>query len=181
MKALLYASVGTKQLLISGGADAVILIWDAQTGEKLHALKGHARGVQTLALDPLSLPEDGPTTESITFFSGDSSREIRCWSLTPTHAVEVDSRGGTEISPLMAHETSVYTLRFDADGDLWTASADKAAKCLVRNRSWEADMELVHPDFVRDVIVDEEGGWVVTACRDEEVRLWERAVRFPIA
>ena len=28
---------------------------------------------------------------------------------------------------------------------------------------------------MRDVAVDEDGGWAVTACRDEEVRVWEKS------
>lgn len=76
-------------------------------------------------------------------------------------------------NPILAHETSVYKLRFDADGDLWTASADKTARHLVRSRGWEADTTLLHPDFVRDVVVSERAGLVVTACRDEEVRVWD--------
>lgn len=67
----------------------------------------------------------------------------------------------------------MYRIRFDADGDLWTASADKTAKHLVRDRSWQSDTTLQHPDFVRDVLPFEELGLAVTACRDEEVRVWE--------
>jgi WD40 repeat protein len=69
----------------------------------------------------------------------------------------------------------VYKLIFDSDGDLWTASADKTAKHLVREDGWKADTTLEHPDFVRDIVVHERGGWVVTACRDEEVRVWNRS------
>jgi WD40 repeat protein len=36
------------------------------------------------------------------------------------------------------------------------------------------DTSLEHPDYARDVVIDEVGGWIVTACRDEEVRVWER-------
>ncbi|KAF2097875.1 WD repeat protein [Rhizodiscina lignyota] len=176
VKALLYVPLANKELLISGGADAAITVWDAQKGEKLHVLKEHGRGVQALTLDPLSTSAEG-----VSIFSADSSREIRRWRLTGASASEVDVSGNndlsaeTECQPLVAHETSVYALRFDADGDMWTASADKTAKCLVRERGWAADTELVHPDFVRDIAIDEDGGWIVTACRDEEVRLWERA------
>ena len=88
-------------------------------------------------------------------------------------AVEID--GAT---PVIEHETSVYRLLFDADDDLWTASADGTVKCLVRERGWKAETTLTHPDFVRDVVVDERGGWIVTVCRDEEVRVWNRAVCF---
>ncbi|KAI9870170.1 MAG: hypothetical protein M1830_004570 [Pleopsidium flavum] len=48
-------------------------------------------------------------------------------------------------------------------------------KCLSRERGWKADTVLKHPDFVRDVVVDDRGGWVITGCRDEEVRVWNRA------
>src|SRR5207302_1430844 len=108
--------------------------------------------------------------EPITLFSAGSDREIRRWSLTSTSASEVTDTP----SPILAHETSIDALRFDSDGDLWTASADKTAKCLSRTQSWSADTVLPHPDFVRDIIIDEEGGYVVTACRDEEVRVWEK-------
>jgi hypothetical protein len=43
----------------------------------------------------------------------------------------------------------------------------------VRARDWAADTVLPHPDFVRDVAVFEARGLVVTACRDEHVRVWE--------
>jgi WD40 repeat protein len=141
-------------------------------------LQGHARGVEVLAVDPFSAYQN-----AVSFFSADSTREIRRWHLTRNACVEVPVSANDNApepgdkgpyEPLLAHETSVYALRFDADGDMWTASADKSAKCLVRERSWASDTELVHPDFVRDVAIDEEGGWIVTACRDEEVRLWER-------
>lgn len=81
---------------------------------------------------------------------------------------------GPPFRPLVVHETSVYALVFDEAGDLWSASADGTAKCLGRERGWEVDTVLVHPDFVKAVVVDDVGGWVVTGCRDEEVRVWEK-------
>ena len=102
-------------------------------------------------------------------FSAGSDREIRRWLVTSTSASQIDAA-----EPIIEHETSVYKLRFDADDDLWTASADGTVKCLVRERGWKADTVLQHPDFVRDVIVGER--WVVTACRDEGVRVWDRGV-----
>lgn len=174
VKALLTFVLGDKVLLISGGADAAIVVWDVGTNAKLHTLKGHTRGVQALALDPVA-----STRTTIEFVSADSTKEIRRWRVTTTSAEEVSMVGseepGAPVKPLIAHDTSVYALYFDADGDLWTASADKTAKCLVRERQWKADTTLEHPDFVKDIVVDEGRGWVITACRDEEIRLWERS------
>jgi WD40 repeat protein len=149
-------------LLISGGADAQVLVFNIASGERLETFKGHSRGIQDLVLDP-----ESEGTQPIVFSAG-SDREIRQFSIFG---------GGSTADPLLPHDTSVYKLFFDNDGDLWTASADKTAKCLVRQDGWKANLTLEHPDFVRDVVVYETGGWVVTACRDEEVRVWNRSVR----
>ncbi|KAJ5561826.1 hypothetical protein N7535_003711 [Penicillium sp. DV-2018c] len=154
------ARVRGDDLIISGGADAQVLVFKIASGERLETFKGHARGIQDLVLDPES-EEAQPVV-----FSAGSDREIRRFNILG---------GGSITDPLLPHETSVYKLFFDNDGDLWTASADKTAKCLVRADGWKANLTLEHPDFVRDVVVHEAGGWVVTACRDEEVRVWNRS------
>lgn len=193
VKTLLACSLGGLDVLVSGGSDAAIVVWDVAQRAALYKLKGHARGVLALALDPTAyttrLAKQAP---AITVLSAGSDREIRAWRLERGHGREVPVRGGAtavdeeetdgdesaampqDVEPLVRHETSVDALYFDADDDLWTASADRSAKCLSRARDWEPDTTLAHPDFVRDVLVDEAGGWVVTACRDEEVRIWER-------
>ncbi|KAF2003101.1 WD domain-containing protein [Amniculicola lignicola CBS 123094] len=170
LKAVVVFALQGKEILVSGSADASIIVWDAATGEKLHTLNGHTRGILALKIDP---EEYDPGKDSVVVFSAGSDREIRRWKVGVDAAVEIE--GTVDIpSPLLAHETSVDAMFFDSDGDMWTASADKSAKCLSRARNWDADTTLVHPDFVRDVIVDEESGWVVTGCRDEEVRVWDR-------
>ncbi|KAL2359915.1 hypothetical protein RJZ56_007228 [Blastomyces dermatitidis] len=155
-----------EDLLLSGGADGEIIIWSIRTGERLHVFRDYSRGVLHLAIDPLVSDED-PTR--ITVFSSGSDRSIRHFPLSAPFKEQSLSE------PILEHETSVYKLFFDADGDLWTASADKTAKCISRESKWKTDMTLEHPDFVRDVVVHERGGWVVTGCRDEEVRVWNRA------
>ncbi|KAF1844955.1 WD domain-containing protein [Cucurbitaria berberidis CBS 394.84] len=154
-----------KEVLVSASQDASMIVWDVATGEKLRTIKGHTRGILALAIDPADYE---PNKASVTLFSAGSDREIRRWTIGLSSAVEIQP------SPLIAHETSVDALHFDSDGDLWTASADKTAKCLSRGREWEEDSAFEHPDFVRDVAVDEDGGWVITACRDEEVRVWDK-------
>jgi len=152
--------------MVSASQDASIIVWDVATGSKLHTLKGHTRGILALALDPADYE---PSKETATIFSAGSDREIRRWTIGLTSASEV------EPSPIIAHETSIDALHFDSDGDLWTASADKTAKCLSRGREWAEDSTFEHPDFVRDVAIDEDGGWLVSVCRDEEVRVWDKS------
>lgn len=166
VKAVLFLKLGGRATLVSGGADAQIIVWDSDSGEKLHVLKGHARGVETLAIDPMT-----STAEEIKLFSAGSDREVRQWKLRPHSAQPVE--GTTSI--LTPHETSIYSLRFDMDGDLWTASADKTCKKLVREGKapWTVGESFEHPDFVRDVAITDR--WVVTACRDEHVRVWDQS------
>lgn len=168
VKCVLVASLSGKQVLISGSSDATILVWDIETGNKLHTLKGHARGILDLTIDPASSSE-----KEVVLFSADSVKDIRRWKISLSSAVELPEQ------PIRAHETSVNRLRFevssadgDDDADLWTASSDNTAQHLVRSRNWAADTTLSHPDFVRDVVVDQDAGLVITACRDEGVRAW---------
>lgn len=174
VKTVLPISVGSAPLVVSASADATLIVWDALTARKLHTLMGHVRGVQALALESLA-------NDHAIIFSGDSSREIRRWYISPTASYEIPFNAqdtsplpAGPSDPLIAHETSIYALIFDSDGDLWTASADKTAKCLSRAHSFKADTTLRHPDFVRAIAIYEAGGLVVTACRDEHVRVWEK-------
>jgi WD40 repeat protein len=161
----------SKELLVSGGADASIIVWDVSSGAKLHTLKGHTRGVQALALNPF---EDDSLKDAAIIFSGGSEREIKQWRIDCHKATELK---GSE--PILEHETSVYKIRF-AGEDIWTASADNTARRLVFEKGvWKTDTVFLHPDFVRDVVLDGSGRWAITACRDEEVRVWNIAVRIP--
>jgi len=166
VKAVATFTLQGRQMLASASQDTTIMVWDTATGDRLHTLKGHTRGILALAIDPASYDA---SKASVTLFSAGSDREIRTWSIGLTSATEHPA------SPLIAHETSIDSILFDTDGDLWTASADKTAKCLSRIRAWGEDLALDHPDFVRDVALDEDGGWVITACRDEHVRVWDKA------
>ncbi|KAF4556874.1 WD domain-containing protein 40 [Elsinoe fawcettii] len=174
VKCLTFAVVQGEPVLISGSADSKIVVWQIETGKKLHTLLGHTRGVLDLAVDPTS-PSSSTSYDEINLFSADSVRDIRRWRITKDQASQQLA------APISAHQTSVNRLCFepsggteDDDSDLWTASSDKTAKHLVRSRHWEADTTLEHPDFVEDVLVaGTHGQLVVTACRDEEVRVWD--------
>ncbi|KAF2084398.1 WD repeat protein [Saccharata proteae CBS 121410] len=185
VKSLCVTSLGGRDILFSGGADATICTWDVGNGALLYKMKGHKRGVLSLAVDPEgyvgAMARQAP---SAVIWSAGSDREIRAWRVSATSGQPIDPKNPgvseedsatlEEPSPLLAHETSVDSLLFDASADLWTASADRTARCLSRAHGWSTDTTLNHPDYVRDVVVDEVGGYVITACRDEHVRVWER-------
>ncbi|KAI9727022.1 MAG: hypothetical protein M1834_008548 [Cirrosporium novae-zelandiae] len=170
VKSLLCCRVGQDDVLISGSADTKIIVWKLGPDKsltKLQTLSAHSRGILDLSLDPF--PPSEPST-SLRFFSAGSDREIRQWIISPSLEVSENS----DVHLIIEHETSVFKLFFDADGDLWTASADGTARCLTRQSTWKSDLVVKHPDFVKDIVVDEVGGWAVTGCRDEEIRVWHR-------
>lgn len=166
VKCLLIARAADNTLVIlSGGADGDLNIWKLD-GTKLGSLRPQSRGIEFMAVDPLSSPE------APRIFFSTSQREIYSFILPGMSDM---SRSIPFSEPIVQHETSVYKLLFDNDGDLWTASADKTAKRLVRENDFAADTTLVHPDFVRDIVLHEPSSLAITACRDEEVRVWNTA------
>jgi WD40 repeat protein len=173
VKCLLVAPTATpysQPVLISGGADGDIRFWTLD-GAALGSLKPGYRGIECLALDPLSSP-DAPV-----IFASTSNREIFTFTV-PSH-LSLQSKPQTftfnATPPIFVHETSVYKIHFDTNGDIWTASADKSAKHLLRSSNWGVELTLPHPDFVRDVITHDKYGWVITACRDENIRIFSSA------
>ena len=166
VKSLAIAYTPDKQaILISGGADGDLRFWSPD-GQAVATLKPQARAIECIVADPFS-----PIEAPVVMFST-SQREIFQVVLPPSS--QITSKTLQMSAPIAAHETSVYKLHLDSDGDLWTASADKTAKRLVRENGWAIDTVLQHPDFVRDVVTHHQYGLVITACRDEEVRVWDR-------
>ncbi|KIX08997.1 uncharacterized protein Z518_00075 [Rhinocladiella mackenziei CBS 650.93] len=166
VKCLAVARTPDKQdIIISGSTDGDVRFWTVD-GQSLGSLKPDCRGIECLVIDPLS-SSDSP----VVMFST-SKQDIFAFTLPESSKI---STSHIQLSlPIRAHETSVYKLHFDDDGDLWTASADKTARHLSRNDGWRTEATLQHPDFVRDVTTHDKYGWVITACRDEEIRVWNK-------
>ncbi|RFU33608.1 hypothetical protein B7463_g2755, partial [Scytalidium lignicola] len=179
VKCIISAKIGGRDCIISGGADAKIIVWDTKTGEQMHTLRDKTdtmMAVQDLVLDP-----DDSTDDGVVLVSSSSDPHIRRWRIGVDAASQIvdipsTSPGQNNLSrdSILEHETSVYKVLFsgDEESDLWTASADGAAKCLSRVRNWAAEESYEHGDYVRAVAVT--GDWVITAGRDEDIKLWDR-------
>ena len=135
--------------------------------------------VQDLTLDP-----EASTSKEVTLVSSSSDPHIRRWRISlesATQIVEINDASDSGRAPpsratILEHETSVYKVLFTGGDhlyDLWTASADGTAKSLSRAKNWSTEETYEHGDYVRTVAVTSE--WVVTAGRDEDVKVWDKA------
>lgn len=178
VKAVTCTKIGGEDVLISGGADKKIMVWDMATGSRLHVLQDSVTAmlaVQSLAVDPILSSGD----EAVIFSAG-SDPFVRRWKVRLDGWEQlVDAEPGApnvERRWIKVHETGVYKVLFDCSGgevDLWTASADGSSRCLSRGKGFGLEDSFEHGDHVRAVIVTDQ--WVVTAGRDEDLKIWDRA------
>ena len=136
-----------------------------------------------MALQDLVVDPEESTDSEIVVVSSSSDPHIRRWRITLSSASQIldTTQAAPEKSKeardtILEHETSVYKVMFvgeDEDSDLWTASADGTAKCLSRAKNWSTEETYEHGDYVRAVAVTSD--WIVTAGRDEDVKVWDRA------
>ncbi|KAI0479292.1 WD40 repeat-like protein [Xylariaceae sp. FL0804] len=177
IKSVICVRIGAKDCLISGGADKKIMVWDVETGTRLHVLQDKTvpmMAVQHLAVDPLE-----STIDSIVLVSSGSDPYIRRWRIKLDGFDQIQEtlpdQPASVRAAILEHETTVYKLVFDTEGDevdLWTASGDGTAKCLSRHKNHATKETLSHGDHVRAVALTDD--WVVTAGRDENVKVWSR-------
>ena len=210
---------GWRDLLLSGGTDGRIVVWDFTTFEEVGGCRtGHRTGgVLAMAIDPSTLPtapsqllggsrsrheqDAGQEQGPVIIYSAGSDRTIRRYELSIPEPWNGELVGLTEVepdNPIIAHETSVSALVFaqpsvndDADGrpKLWTASLDGTAKCLSLSHSQscrsghninttpENNFNLLktlnHNSAIRTLALDPETETVITAGRDEKIKIWD--------
>ncbi|KAI1007895.1 hypothetical protein K3495_g338 [Podosphaera aphanis] len=182
VKTIITARLDCKDVLISGGADSKIMVWDTGTGERLYTLRD-SRGTM-LALQDLAIDPHNTTLSEIALVSASSDPVIRRWRIDMSGGRQILDEAPPSNLPLnknpkdhmCVHDTSVYRVLFstyDDDFDLWTSSADGTAKCLSPAKSWSIEEVYEHGDYVRDIVVTED--WAITTGRDENIKVWDRA------
>ncbi|EPY51277.1 fungal protein [Schizosaccharomyces cryophilus OY26] len=146
-------------LLISGSVDTTLGVWDttAQPNRLLYQLAGHSRGIEKIVRQP----------GTNVFWTCGSESSIRRWEIRRDGGQSLDEEG------FWGHQSNVYSLMFEPEDSesLWTASADKTVRQWSIYEGLHEETRFEHPDFCTDVLVLSDGN-ICTACRDENVRLW---------
>ncbi|XP_014494200.1 phospholipase A-2-activating protein [Vigna radiata var. radiata] len=131
--------------IVSGGMDTLVFVWDLNTGEKVHTLKGHQLQVTGIVFD------EGDVVSS----SVDCT--LRRW------------RNGQPVETWEAHKAPVQAVIKLPSGEFVTGSSDSTLK-LWRGKTCVHTFE-GHSDTVRGLSVMS-GLGILSASHDGSLRLW---------
>jgi WD40 repeat protein/serine/threonine protein kinase/ABC-type sugar transport system substrate-binding protein len=162
-------------LIVSGGADGMVTLWDAAAGEVVAQMQTHSAPIRTVALSP-----DGNTILS----AGGSvqinherviDNEIALWT------TETD-----EIRRLSGHTAPVRSAVFSADGTrilsgsddgsmiLWDAATGETLRVFPPDNP-DTDAVEGHSDSLTSVALSADGTRALSASRDRTALLWDVA------
>ena len=138
-------------LVVTGGEDGTVRVWNARTGHQVLQLKGHQRPVYDVSFN----------LDGAWIVSASDDDTARIW----------DAKTGNVLQVLRGHEDGLYTAAFDAGGDrVVTASQDGTAKVWnVATGRLVADL-VGHQAPVATASFSPDGRSIVTASEDQTAR-----------
>jgi WD40 repeat protein len=143
--------------IVSGGLDATVRIWEADTGKALREFPGHITPVTSVAFSP-----DGRWIAS-----GGLDYKVRLW--------ETDT--GELLRELEGHMQAITSVAFGPEGKwIVSASLDRTL-CIWKTATGDPLGPPLsgHTESVTCVAVSPDGQWIASGGRDSRVRLREAA------
>ncbi|KAI8625232.1 WD40-repeat-containing domain protein [Xylariaceae sp. FL1651] len=152
-----WAMVPWEDILVSGGCDRDVRVWDMTNGACLHTLRGHTSTVRCLKM-----------SDANTAISGSRDTTLRVW----------DIKQGVCRNVLVGHQASVRCLEikgdivvsgsYDATAKIWSISEGRCLHTLTGH-------------FSQIYAIAFDGQRVVTGSLDTSVRVWDAHNGEPIA
>jgi WD40 repeat protein len=114
--------------IVSGGADETVRVWDAETGQELTELTGHAGTVNSVAYSPDGAHGGGRIV------SGGSDGTVRVWDVSAALNTGAETRQA--LTRLTGHTGSVNSVAYSPDGSRIVSGGEDGTV-----RLWFGDIE----------------------------------------
>jgi WD40 repeat protein len=155
------------KFVLAGGADAIVRLWDRESGEVVRRLEGHKGRVMCVAFSP-----DGRRA-----FSAGEDKIVRAWDLT-TGRLAHELRGHTEWVFGLAFSPDgrrAYSCGGGSPGNPWTSGTDLAVRVWDLERGREERRLEGHTALVWSVAASPDGRYVLSGGFDTTPILWDAA------
>jgi WD40 repeat protein len=149
----------------TASADRTARVWDAETGEELAVLSGHAGLVRSIAFGPLA---EGAGSCGAHLATAGEDGSLVIWSLA-----SVDASMAEELLKVQAHPGAVWSVAFSPDGArLATSGEEGAAKVWDSSTGQELWAASDHTGAVYGLAFSADGRLLATAGEEGIVRVW---------
>ncbi|HEY4384497.1 MAG TPA: hypothetical protein VGN34_08510, partial [Ktedonobacteraceae bacterium] len=141
------------QMLVSGGGDNMIKVWNLSTGKEVHTLIGHTGAVYGIAI----------SSNGQTLISSSTDQTIKVWNLST----------GQKVRTLKGHRNNVMSVVVSTDGEtLISGSSDQTIKVWNLSTGQEVRTLIGHRDPVVSMALSTDGKTLVSGSWDCTIRVW---------
>ncbi|MCP4221511.1 MAG: WD40 repeat domain-containing protein [bacterium] len=142
------------KVLISGGHNGIVRVWDTEADKCLKELKGHTDVVGSVAVTPCGKLA----------VSGSWDKTLKVWNLET----------GACIKTLVGHSDSISTVAVNAEGTLViSGSEDQLIKVWNIQSGQPLKPDEAHEDEVSTVKMTPDGRFAVSGSNDNTLRIWD--------
>jgi WD40 repeat protein len=150
--AVLYSDDG--KLLLTGGNDNQVVMWDSESRNALNVLSGHSDWVVALAMS-----DDGKY-----IVSGSRDKSAIIWA----------TKGGAVVKKLLGHTASISCVAFSPDGRyVATGSKDNTIKIWDFNTGNALRTLSGHSGEITSLAFSPDGQRIATASADKSIKVWD--------